>query len=224
MSESPAPGARPAGRRQPGRPRLVESRSPGRSARDEILEACAELFIKNGYTKTSTRMIAEAVGIRQASIYHHFENKDDILDALLKTTVAPSLERARELLAQPGDPLDRLLRLARFDVAQLVEAEWNLGALYLLPEVREPRFADFRAARRALAGVYEELAVEVLGDRDDDRRLLPHLLVESSIMLRTDESGGEPEGLSATAPIAAAAVIETVVGAVETLLRVARKG
>src|SRR6478736_2511744 len=74
-----------------GRPRLTSQRRPGTTARDEILDAAGELFTTTGYTGTSTRTIAEAVGIRQASLYHYFRTKDDILCALLSQTVAPTL-------------------------------------------------------------------------------------------------------------------------------------
>ena len=70
-----------------GRPRLEQSRRPGKNAREEILDAAAELFTNHGYANTSTRKIADAVGVRQASLYHHFATKDDILEALLAGTV-----------------------------------------------------------------------------------------------------------------------------------------
>ena len=44
----------------PGRPRLVEPKRRGETAREEILDAAAELFTSHGYTGTSTRMIADA--------------------------------------------------------------------------------------------------------------------------------------------------------------------
>src|SRR5215470_309700 len=74
-----------------GRPRLQTQRRPGVTARDEILDAASELFTTLGYAGTSTRTIAESVGIRQASLYHYFKTKDDILCALLSQTVAPTL-------------------------------------------------------------------------------------------------------------------------------------
>src|SRR3979490_45645 len=74
-----------------GRTRLITQRRPGTTARDEILDAAGELFTTLGYTNTSTRTIAEAVGIRQASLYHYFKTKDDILCALLSQTVTPTL-------------------------------------------------------------------------------------------------------------------------------------
>ncbi|MFT3899214.1 MAG: helix-turn-helix domain-containing protein [Gordonia sp. (in: high G+C Gram-positive bacteria)] len=196
----------------PGRPRLVEPRRNAESAAEEILDAAAELFTRRGFTATSTRMIAEAVGIRQASIYHHFATKDDILATLLETTVAGSLDRARELLAADGPPLDRLLDLARFDVAELAGARWNLGALYLLPEVGAERFADFRQARAQLAGAYAELAADVLADPADKRVLLPFRLVESVIMMRGDEDRGQLGGHTAVG------LVDTIVGAIRILL------
>ncbi|GAB10422.1 putative TetR family transcriptional regulator [Gordonia araii NBRC 100433] len=196
----------------PGRPRLVERRRDAATAREEILDAAAELFTSRGFTTTSTRMIAEAVGIRQASMYHYFSTKDDILAALLETTVAGPLDRARELLAADGPALERLLELARFDVGQLTRARWNLGALYLLPELRADRFADFRSARLELADAYATLATDVLGDPRDKRNLLPFRLVESVIMMRGDEATGQVGNDTA------ASLVDTVVGAIEMLM------
>ncbi|PXW35796.1 UNVERIFIED_CONTAM: TetR family transcriptional regulator [Williamsia faeni] len=168
----------------------MEQRRRGATARDEILDAAAELFTTRGYSGTSTRMIAEAVGIRQASLYHHFKTKDDILESLLQDTVLAPLEHAVDLIDAEGSALDRLLTLARFDAGQLAGSRWNLGALYLLPELRTDRFAEFRSARSDLARIYARLAGEVLGDESDARRHLPFRLVESVISMRSDEMVG----------------------------------
>lgn len=50
----------------------------------EILEAALELFSVQGFEATSISQIASAVGIRKASLYSHFENKQAILDALVQ--------------------------------------------------------------------------------------------------------------------------------------------
>ena len=55
------------------------------NTRQEILDAALELFSVQGYEATSISQLAEAVGIRKASLYSHFENKQAILDALLQT-------------------------------------------------------------------------------------------------------------------------------------------
>ena len=52
--------------------------------KQEILGAALELFSVQGFEATSIAQIADAVGIRKASLYSHFENKQAILDALVQ--------------------------------------------------------------------------------------------------------------------------------------------
>ena len=54
------------------------------NTKQEILEASLELFSVQGFEATSISQIAGAVGIRKASLYSHFESKQDILDAIVK--------------------------------------------------------------------------------------------------------------------------------------------
>ncbi len=177
-----------------GRPRLAQSRRPGRTAREEILDAAAELFTSQGYAGTSTRAVADAVGMRQASLYHHFATKDDILDALLAGTVEEPLRFADELLADRAPVAQRLHTLVFGDAHQLCTSRWNLGALYLLPELRVERFGEFRARRDKLRAAYRSLSAEVIaecgGPPEADE--LPFRLVESVINRRSDDGACPP--------------------------------
>ncbi|MET9325830.1 helix-turn-helix domain-containing protein [Tsukamurella sp. NPDC003166] len=173
-----------------GRPRAADARRAGDTAAEEILDAAAELFSSRGYAATSTRAIAEAVGIRQASLYHYFATKDLILSALLESTVQGPLAMAREIAASGRDPLDALLTLARSDAGQLLSSTFNVGALYHLPEVSGEAFAAFRADRTELAQHYHRLAAGVIGDATDPRAHLPLRLVEAVIGLRSDGTVG----------------------------------
>ncbi|WP_084654499.1 TetR/AcrR family transcriptional regulator [Nocardia altamirensis] len=194
----------------PGRPRIAQRLRRGGTPRAEILDAAGELFTTNGYANTSTRVIADAVGIRQASLYHHFAAKDDILDALLAETVTTPLELAVRLDAVKESAPTRLYALASFDVRQLCAARWNLGALYLLPEVRTARFATFRLRRDELRRHYEALAAAVLaevgGAGITDAQALPFRLVEMVIGIRSDE-GVAPAAAERTIPDAALRVL-----------------
>ena len=49
----------------------------------EIITAALDLFSTQGFEATSISQIAEAVGIRKASLYSHFESKQAILDQLI---------------------------------------------------------------------------------------------------------------------------------------------
>lgn len=179
----------------PGRPRKQQPSRPGATAREEILDAAAELFTTQGYATTSTRSIAEAVGIRQSSLYHHFKTKDDILEVLLAGTVSSGLGFARGICAGADgdrDPVStgaRLHAVALFDGTQLCNARWNVGVLYNLPESRSERFHNFTKDRRELRGLYQRLGAALpendwtaTGQNGD----LAFRLVETLISLRAD--------------------------------------
>jgi AcrR family transcriptional regulator len=179
----------------PGRPRNQQPSRPGATAREEILDAAAELFTTQGYATTSTRSIAEAVGIRQSSLYHHFRTKDDILGVLLAGTVASGLAFARSVCAGndggrgPVGAGTRLHAVALYDGTQLCNARWNLGVLYNLPEARSERFHSFLADRRELRGLYRHLGTELPGNGWTSTRQngdLAFRLVESLVGLRAD--------------------------------------
>ena len=53
------------------------------NTKEQILEVSLDLFSIRGYEATSISQIADAVGIRKASLYSHFANKQDILDTLV---------------------------------------------------------------------------------------------------------------------------------------------
>ncbi|MCX5016494.1 TetR/AcrR family transcriptional regulator [Streptomyces sp. NBC_00555] len=166
-------GGADEGPRRVGRPRADRLRPhSGRPPREEILCAAAELFTARGYAATTTRTVAERAGMRQATMYHYFGGKEELLAELLESTVAPSLVLARQLLADSGRPAARRLwELCRSDVLLLCGGPYNLGALYLLPEVGGARFAQFRRMRGELRDAYRVLldgtvaGAELAGDR-----------------------------------------------------------
>lgn len=178
-----------------GRPRLHDQRRPGTTARDEILDAAGELFTTLGYTGTSTRSIAESVGIRQASLYHYFKTKDDILCALLGQTVAPTLSFIPNLLgAEPAlSAAEHLHALAAFDGDQLLSGQWNLGALYLLPELRDARLEPFWSDRERLRLHYLALSSAVVDQTGVHQAAadLPFRLVESLVNMWAVPDGPE---------------------------------
>ena len=170
-----------------GRPRAQGPAADGLAPREGVLAAAADLFTRHGYAATTTRAIAERAGLRQASMYHYFAGKEDILAALLSGTVQPSLDLARVLVGLTGPaPEARLWALCRADVALLCAGPHNLGALYLLPEVGAERFAGFQRTRTELKSAYRELlAAGAAGSA----------LPESALDLRADLLFGLIEGV-----------------------------
>jgi AcrR family transcriptional regulator len=85
-------------------PDLVERR------RRQIVEAAVQLFIQNGFHKTTTRQIARAAGFSIGSLYEYVASKEDVLylvceaiHADVERGVADALKRAssgRRVLAE----------------------------------------------------------------------------------------------------------------------------
>lgn len=196
--------------RRVGRPRAQTRPDSGLTAREELLTAAAGLFAERGYAATTTRAVAERAGMRQASMYHYFGGKEDLLAALLEGTVRPSLELARGLAARHEVPAEaRLWALCRADVALLCAGPHNPGALYLLPEVGAERFTAFRAARDDLKAGYAELLAATtagaglapadLGLRAD----LVFGLIEGVILIRRESPDRDPAHFAAATADAA---------------------
>lgn len=195
------------GRRSAGRPRHTTITST-LSPRDQILDAAGQLFVTRGFAATSTREIAEKVGIRQASLYYHFAGKDEILGALLECTLRPTLDQVDQILTLTADDPrpTALYLLALVDINTLATAPHNIGLLAHIPDVMSsPAAEEYAAGRRDLLRAYRDLAIAVIDpprsdelDPDNLGELLLQL-VEAVISIRV---GGRPITTSVTRAIA----------------------
>lgn len=170
-----------------GRPRASGASLTGLGTRADILTAGAALFCTQGFGSTSTHAIAAAAGIRQASLYHHFTGKHAVLLELLLGTVQPSLDAAAVLLVGAEPPAARLWALCVSDVLLLSTGEHNVGALYLLPELGDERFAGFRERRSELETAYRTLVAACGADDVETGAGLVLALVENVILQRRRE-------------------------------------
>ena len=95
------------------------------NTREQILEAALDLFAVNGYEATSISQLADAVGIRKASLYSHFANKQDILDNVVETVLKGYADHSIFVRANWDDPeftKDKTGMTAE-DVAKLIQGQ-----------------------------------------------------------------------------------------------------
>jgi AcrR family transcriptional regulator len=72
--------------------------------RRKILDAARELFMAEGYDRVTMRRIAEAIEYSPTTIYNHFKDKDDLVNALCHEEFSQLLG-ALDLRAPAGDPV-----------------------------------------------------------------------------------------------------------------------
>jgi AcrR family transcriptional regulator len=80
--------------------------------RRKILDAARELFMTEGYEHVTMRRIADAIEYSPTTIYNHFEDKDDLVQALCHEDFA-QLSRHLQDQAPPKDPIDAIRQLGR---------------------------------------------------------------------------------------------------------------
>jgi AcrR family transcriptional regulator len=116
------------------------------ATRRRILDVALELFLEQGYDRTSLREIAERLGFSKAALYYHYKAKDDILVALTDALIADLEEIVDRVGREPAGPararraltemVDLMLRQRR--TAQLIIAQ--APAIQRLKETREHQF------------------------------------------------------------------------------------
>jgi AcrR family transcriptional regulator len=71
-------------------------------AQSRILDAALDLFADHGVSGTSLQMIADAIGVTKAAVYHKFRTKDEIVIAVAELQLA-KLEDALEAAEAQSD-------------------------------------------------------------------------------------------------------------------------
>jgi AcrR family transcriptional regulator len=154
---------------------------PSSDARNRVCRAAERLFSERGYAAVTMRDIADAVGIRQASLYHHMpEGKEQLFAEVieralqrhsggLRAAISAAPEDLRSqlravvawLLEQP--PLD-LSRLFRSDLPALSEERRQRIVKTLYNELLTPMEELFTAAyqRGEIRIIHKTLATVTL--------------------------------------------------------------
>jgi TetR/AcrR family transcriptional regulator, cholesterol catabolism regulator len=109
----------------------------------EVLAAAADLFAEQGYVSTTVREIAESTGILSGSLYHHFDSKEAMLDAILRGFIERTLATYQAVLERGMGPTETFEALLRASLESMVD---NRSAIIIYQNesrflVGQPRFA-----------------------------------------------------------------------------------
>jgi AcrR family transcriptional regulator len=117
--------------------------------RTRILDCALQLFSARGYDAVGIQEVVEAAGVTKPTLYHYFNSKHGLLDALLETEFAGFADNLRLASAPSGDlplALENIVRLY-FDFARLHPAFCRMRlSMYFAPPDSEPNQAVLRFA------------------------------------------------------------------------------
>jgi AcrR family transcriptional regulator len=140
---------------------VVTTEEPNR--RGDIVRAAGRLFHDKGYSATTIRDIANAVGMRSGSPFYHFKTKHDMLRAV----VLEGIDAIERTVSQAPDP--KLSPRARFEAmlrAHLRQLLGEEGRDFAATLLHESRHLDPEAQAEvvALTDRYEAMWQSALKD------------------------------------------------------------
>ncbi len=129
-----------------------------RAAEMRIITAALDLFAEHGVSGTSLQMIADAIGVSKAAVYHQFNTKDEIVIATAEFELQ-GLERALDLAEASGSRGEALEVLLAQVIDLAVERRRMVGVLQT-----DPVMIRFLAEHEPFMHLMERVYRVVVGD------------------------------------------------------------
>lgn len=83
--------------------------------KDQIRTAALRCFSKYGYNKTTMDDIANAIGMKKASLYYYYKNKENIISDTMETEVHAFLKMAKEKISKLKIASKKLFSLVKLE-------------------------------------------------------------------------------------------------------------
>lgn len=167
-----------AAHRPAGSPTVSSGRSTcSQQRRAQVITAASTCFAEHGFHGTSMAMIAAASGLSNGSLYHFFENKEAIIEAIVKSNVECFTAMLEALHDDAGDASQQLPRLLEQVVTGVDRNTARLRLEILAEAGRNTKIATI--AQSADARIRQTISEVLLG-------AAPTPLARAQITVRVD--------------------------------------
>jgi len=93
----------------------------GSDATARILAAAEALFAEHGFDAVSMNAIAERAGVSKANIFHHFNSKDALYQAVLRNACDETTQQLKRMVAQSGTVASNLAQFAENHLGSILD-------------------------------------------------------------------------------------------------------
>lgn len=142
--------------------------------KEKIIHTALNLFAKHGYTETSISKIAKAAGVSKGLTYTHFENKEDLLKAVVVETLGRMTNELIEL-----KEVNMTLLLKEYFRALKSQKELIRLCMLLVVHPETPQMV------KDLLGMQQQELLTTLRFLLKDRISAEHLDIEARLLLAT---------------------------------------
>jgi AcrR family transcriptional regulator len=144
-------------------------------AQSRILHAALDLFADHGVSGTSLQMIADAVGVTKAAVYHKFKTKEEIVIAVAEMELA-TLENALEAAEAQADSVGARKVLLTEVVGMAVERRRWVRALQ-----NDPVMVRLLGEHEPFRNLITRLYAIMLNEADDTEARISAALFSGAI-------------------------------------------
>ncbi|MFM8256263.1 MAG: TetR/AcrR family transcriptional regulator [Bacteroidota bacterium] len=136
-----------------------------------ILQKAATMFRQRGFSATSMRDLAEAVGIEAASLYNHIRSKQEILEAICFEMANLFNEHMDQVEASTENTIAKIEQVLRFHIRQIID---NYEQVFVTDRewrhLEEPYLSNFQTQRRTYRKRFAALIEQGI-DKKEIRRI-----------------------------------------------------
>ena len=145
------------------------------AAQRRILVAALDLFADHGVSGTSLQMIADALGVTKAAVYHQFKTKDEIIIAVTEMQLARLEDALEDAEAAEDRPQARELLLNRV-IEMAVDQRRMVGIMQ-----SDPVIIRFLAEHKPFQAFLERLYAALIGDDTGPETLVQAAMLSGAI-------------------------------------------
>jgi AcrR family transcriptional regulator len=175
-------------------------RADAEETRHAILRAARQLFMEQGFRAVTTRMVADASGVKQPLIYYHFADKEALYLEVQRDYAATCRAALERIAARHGESVvERLRHVVRY-LRQTRQMNFSLHIHEMqhdmAPATRAEMSELFRASILApILGIFEEGTrsgfLAPAAQSHVSPRLATYLLLSAVTNFPSDEQGAE---------------------------------
>ena len=145
------------------------------AAQTRVIEAALVLFAEHGISGTSLQMIADAIGVTKAAVYHQYNTKDEIILAVAEVVLARLEAAVTAAEAERSRPRAREVLIA--EMIDLAVERRRMASILQ----RDPVMLRFLEQHAPFRRVMERVNRVLMGGTSDPRARVQAAMLASAI-------------------------------------------
>lgn len=148
---------------------MRKTKEEAKKTKDKILKSALNVFLKNGYSKTSLSDIAKNAGYTRGAVYWHFKDKSEILENLISKFHSRFSSKQSDILESTLDPIDKINGMIDINFPMLynnkefrdfIELTWFKTEIDQHVGLLEGKIAITKTFNDTIAALFQEASVK----------------------------------------------------------------